>query len=185
MDRHGTRNVRTHSLRTLIPIAVLLALAGCASKTASRMGDAAMSPLGDLNIVRAKIPEVLQEAQRHPYQLPPGRNCTAIFEEIAKLDAVLGADLDAPAPENSPTMTDRGSEVVADQAVNAVQRTAEGLVPFRSWVRKLTGAERHAKQVAAANNAGSVRRAFLKGVALSRHCPVQAPAHKQVLAGSR
>jgi hypothetical protein len=147
------------------------------------MGDAAMSPLGDLNIVRTKIPEVLQEAQRHPYQLPPGRNCAVIAAEIASLDEVLGADLDAPAPENSPTLTDRGSDVVADQAVNAVQRTAEGLVPFRSWVRKLTGAERHARQVAAATNAGSVRRAFLKGVAVSRHCPAQAPTRTAALAG--
>ena len=39
---------------------------------------------------------------------------------------------------------------VADQAVGAVQRTAQDLIPFRGWVRKLSGAERYSKKVAAA-----------------------------------
>jgi hypothetical protein len=51
-----------------------------------------------------------------------------------------------------------------------VQRTAEGLIPFRSWVRKLSGAEKHAKQVSACVAAGTARRAFLKGLATSQHC---------------
>jgi hypothetical protein len=45
------------------------------------------------------------------------------------------------------------------------------VVPYRGWVRKLTGAERYSKEVAAAIAAGTVRRAFLKGVVVTRGCP--------------
>jgi hypothetical protein len=146
------------------------------------MGSAAMAPLGDLNIIRTDIPAVLAEAQRHPYQAPPDSSCAAIAAEIAELDAVLGADLDAQAPKASPSLLDRGSEVVEDQAVGAVQRTAEGLVPFRGWVRKLSGAERYARHVSDSRTAGSVRRAFLKGIAVSEHCPGQAATQTAALA---
>ena len=44
-----------------------------------------------------------------------------------------------------------------------MRRTVEGFVPFRSWLRKLSGAEKHSKQVAAAITAGAIRRAYLKG----------------------
>ena len=139
------------------------------------MGSAAITPLGDLNIIRTDIPPVLAEAKGHPYQAPPDRSCAAIGAEIAELDVVLGADLDAKAPPRSDSLLDRGSELAEDQAVGAVQRTAEGLVPFRSWVRKLSGAERQARRVSDARTAGSVRRAFLKGISVSEHCPAQTP----------
>lgn len=134
------------------------------------MGNAATTPLSDLNIVRADIPEILVDAQKHPYLAPADSNCETLVVEIHKLDEVLGADLDTPASDNKPSLLDRGSEVAEDQAVGAVQRTAEGLIPFRGWVRKLSGAERYSKRVAASITAGSVRRAFLKGLAASRDC---------------
>ena len=59
----------------------------------------------------------------------------------------------------------------ADAAGNALQRTAEGVVPFRGWVRKLSGAERYSRQVAAAIAAGTVRRAFFKGLGQAQGCP--------------
>jgi hypothetical protein len=43
-------------------------------------------------------------------------------------------------------------------------------VPFRGWVRKLSGAERYSRQVAAAIAAGAARRAFLKGLAQGKGC---------------
>ena len=61
-------------------------------------------------------------------------------------------------------------EAGSGAAVGALQRTAEGVIPFRGWIRKLSGAERHSRQVAAAITAGGVRRAFLKGVRASRSC---------------
>jgi hypothetical protein len=168
--------VRTHPLRTLASIAILLALSACASRTASRMGSAATAPLSDLNIIRADIPDILIAAQQHPYLVPVDGNCGEITGEIHKLDEVLGADLDTPASDDTPSLLDRSGDFVEDQAVGAVQRTAEGLIPFRGWVRKLSGAERYSKKVSASITAGSVRRAFLKGVA-SQHCAPQAPLH--------
>jgi hypothetical protein len=138
------------------------------------MGSAAATPLGDLNIVRADIPPILVDAQHHPYLAPDGNDCDALAAEVRKLDEVLGADLDAPVSDNKPSLLDRGSEVAEDQAVGALQRTAEGLIPFRGWVRKLSGAERYSKRVSASITAGSVRRAFLKGIASSHNCSLQA-----------
>jgi hypothetical protein len=149
------------------------------------MGNAAISPLGDLNIIRTRIPDVLDEAKQHPYQPPPDHSCAAIGAEIARLDAALGADLDAQAPAPPASWLDRGSDLAEDQAVGAVQRTAEGLVPFRGWVRKLSGAERYARRVSDARTAGSVRRAFLKGIAVSEHCPGQAPTQTASLAAGQ
>jgi hypothetical protein len=48
------------------------------------------------------------------------------------------------------------------------------VVPFRSWVRKLSGAERYSRDVSAAIAAGIVRRSYLKGVGQVRGC--EAPA---------
>lgn len=147
------------------------------------MGNAAMSPLGDLNIVRTDIPAVLTEAEHQPYQLPADRSCFALGAEIAKLDLALGADFDAQVPKSSasPSLLDRGSDFAEDQAVGAVKRTAEGLVPFRGWVRKLSGAERYDRQVSQAKTAGSVRRAFLKGIAVSEHCTEQPQMHASLI----
>lgn len=159
---------------TFTAMAVLLALGACASKTASktqsRVTDAATTPLSDLNLMRAEIPPVLVAAQQHPYQLPPDSSCENVTLEIHKLDEVLGADLDTPTSADSPSLIERGSDAAENTAVGMVQRTAEGLIPFRSWVRKLSGAERYSKRAAAAIAAGSIRRAFLKGVGASHGC---------------
>lgn len=160
----------------LIAIAVLLALGACASKAPSRMTEAATTPLSDLNIVRANIPTVLAEAQKHPYQAPEDQSCSAVSLEIHKLDEVLGADLDTPASADAPSLVERGTEAAENTAVGAVQRTAEGLIPFRSWIRKLSGAERYSKRVSAAIAAGSIRRAFLKGIGASHGCSLGAMA---------
>jgi hypothetical protein len=41
-------------------------------------------------------------------------------------------------------------------------------------VRKLTGAERYSKEVAAAIAAGTIRRTFLEGLGQAADCPVPA-----------
>ena len=164
---------------TLSVIPLLLALCACASKTTTRVADAATTPLSDLNIVRADIPEVLARAQKQPYRLPDDAACAGLVLEIQQLNDVLGADLDAPPDTNEPSLLERGTDAAENAAVGMVRKTAEGLVPFRGWVRKLSGAERYSRRVSAAITAGSIRRAFLKGVAASRECgwkPTQAAA---------
>lgn len=159
-----------------LAVAAVFLVAGCATNAQQGISSAATTPLSDLNIVRADVPEVLEQAQKEPYALPVGRSCTTIAAQVMALDEVLGADLDTPPSESNPGLIERGNNFVTKQAIGALQRTAEGVVPFRSWVRKLSGAEKYSKHVAAAIAAGTVRRAFLKGVGASQGCPSAASA---------
>lgn len=153
-----------------LPASLVFILTACATKTQSGITTAATTPLSDINMVKVEIPPVLQQAKSQPYLVPDNHSCDMIRTEITQLDAALGPDLDAPGQPNAETWFDRGATLVSNSAVGALQRTAEGLVPFRSWVRKLSGAERHSKKVAASITAGLIRRGFLKGVAASTAC---------------
>ena len=67
-----------------------------------------------------------------------------IAAEIKPLDDALGADLDIPPTKTNPGLLHRGGNLAGETAVDALRATAEGIIPYRSWVRKLTGAEQHA-----------------------------------------
>lgn len=166
------------------PLCLLCAvlLAACASTSgapesssaATQVGQAATTPLSDLNLVRADIPAALATALKGPYVAPADRSCSALSAEVQALDAALGADLDTPVTASNPSLVERGAGAAGNAAVGALRGAAEGVVPFRGWIRKLTGAEKYSKEVAAAIAAGSIRRAFLKGLGQSAGC--QAPA---------
>jgi hypothetical protein len=165
--------------RLSLPLLALL-LGACASQPAPAPTDSAagnavasavVSPLNDLNLVHAAIPPVLQAAQKQPYQVPEDSSCPALSAQITALTEVLGADLDAPPTPGNPGLLERGGNVVGDAAGGALKSAAENLVPFRGWVRKLSGAERYSREVASAIAAGGARRAFLKGLAVGRACP--------------
>jgi hypothetical protein len=150
-----------------------LLLSACATPDQGRVVNAASSPLADLNIVHAEIPPVLLEAKQAPYAPAADSGCEALAAQVRALDVALGADLDAPAGAE-PGLLERGSTVAGDEAVGALRGAAEGLIPYRSWVRRLTGAERYSRMVAAAIAAGGVRRAYLKGLGESRGCAAPA-----------
>ena len=150
----------------LLAVSMVVTVSGCASSDQQKAAATAATPLSDLNLVNAPIPDVLAAAQGAPYRLPDDLSCAALKADIAALDAVLGADLDTPPTDNNPSLIERGGGLVA----SAAQRSVEGAIPFRGWVRKLSGAERYSKQVAAAIAAGTVRRAFLKGIAQAQRC---------------
>ncbi|MBV1774240.1 hypothetical protein KSF73_00780 [Burkholderiaceae bacterium DAT-1] len=150
-------------------------LAGCASTSSKRLGNAATTPLSDINLVRDDIPLVLASARQQPYALTDELACDALVADVKALDDVLGPDLDAPENPDKPGLVERGGEEAENAAIGAVQRTAEGLIPFRSWLRKLSGAEKHSREVSASIAAGTARRAFLKGVARGKGCPVASP----------
>lgn len=149
-------------------------LGACASNTASRIGTAATTPLSDLNIARTNIPAVLARARQQPYLIPAQHNCVAIGLEIKELDVALGPDLDTPVSVKRDSLMEKASAAAQDHAVGALQRTAQDLLPFRGWVRKLSGAERHSREVTACIAAGTARRAFLKGMAVAQSCTVPA-----------
>jgi len=147
-----------------------------------KFGDALVAPLADLNLIRDPIPAILQAAQKAPYALPADRTCAAIGAEIEALDAVLGTDLDVPDSAANASLAERGSQAATDAVIGAVRSTTEGVIPFRGWVRKLTGAERYAREVSAAIAAGTIRRAYLKGIGDAAGCPAPASPWKVPLA---
>jgi hypothetical protein len=162
-----------------------LILAACAARAPApepvthpgvktQIANAAASPLTDLNLVRADIPPVLSAAQKNPYLLPADASCAGLAMQVVAIDTVLGTDLDKAPTDANPGLIPRGQEAATHSAVGALRGAAEGLIPYRSWVRKLSGAERYSREVSAAIAAGTVRRAFLKGLGQAGGC--QAPA---------
>ena len=155
--------------RTLVALCVLC-LVACSTPQTKRVTNVAETPLNDLNVAPEPIPEPLIQARRHPYREPDVPGCAGLAAEISELDELLGPDFDAPRDKASRDMLERGSDFAGDAAMSAFKGAAEGVLPFRSWVRKLSGAERYSKSVAAALAAGGVRRAFLKGMRTAMAC---------------
>ena len=147
------------------------------NRVGTEIAQAATSPLSDLNLVNAPIPALLIEAQRAPYAEPADGTCAGIEAQVIALDAVLGADLDTPQTPVNRSLIDRGAVVATQAATQQVRGAAESVVPFRGWVRYLSGAERYSREVVAAIAAGTVRRSYLKGMGAVRGCrPPAAPA---------
>jgi hypothetical protein len=139
---------------------------------------AARAPLRDLNVLRTKIPDVLLQALADPYARPPSTRCPVLVGLIKPLNAALGADLDSPSVDED-DLLDKGR----GSALAAVADVTVDVIPFRGWVRKLSGAERHDQLVQAAITAGAVRRGYLKGLGEARGCnPPATPSHE--LAGT-
>ncbi len=134
---------------------------------------AAEAPLRDLNVMRTQIPEVLLLAAADPYRRPKNAKCATLVAEILPLDEALGSDLDAPS-EDQASLKDKGR----GRALGMVAGAASDIIPFRSLVRKASGAEQHDRAVQDAITAGLVRRAYLKGLGESKGCqPPATPSH--------
>ena len=154
--------------------ACIVATSGCAATTYSqRVGDRRMSgafeqPFADSGWTRENPPQVLIHAAEAPYALPGDAACAAILDEVAALDQVLGPDLDA---EDHPG--EEFGENARSFVIGAVADAIGGVVglPYRSIVRRVSGANRRERTLREAIFAGMVRRAFLKGVARTACAP--------------
>lgn len=132
------------------------------------------APLRDFNVLRTKIPGILLEAMADPYSRPPPNfTCGQLNSLVGPLDVALGPDLDTPEKKDE-NLRQKGRGAT----LGAVAGATSGVIPFHSWVRKLTGAERHDDFVQDAIKAGSVRRAYLKGLGEANGCaPPSTPSH--------
>jgi hypothetical protein len=136
----------------------------------------ATQPLSDLNLMKTAIPPVLTRASLGGAYAPPSDpTCAALQAELLALDAALGPDIDAGGtPGAEPGYVEQAVGYVGQKALGTVTSTVntvvDGVIPFRSWVRKLSGAERHSKAVTAAIAAGTMRRPYLKGWARAQGC---------------
>jgi len=128
------------------------------------VGQAATAPLDDLNLRRQEVPEILIAARRAPYATDGLQRCSAVIAQIDALDEALGPDVDQPAPAVGT------GDQAANAALDMVRDTATDFIPLRSWVRRLSGAAAHDREVQAAIRAGLVRRGFIKGIAHQRRC---------------
>jgi hypothetical protein len=138
----------------------------------------AKAPLRDFNVLRTKIPEVLLQALADPYERPSSTRCATLVAQLTPLNEALGADLDVPSVDED-DLLDKGKS----GALGLMAGAASDVIPFRGWVRKLTGAERHDHLVQASIVAGAVRRGYLKGLGEAKGCnPPATPSH--VLAGT-
>jgi hypothetical protein len=168
-------NIQTtveNTMKITLAVLLLTSLAGCASTASQqeKVGAIVATPFNDLNITDTTIPPVLAAARAAPYAVPTVEDCSATWDQVLALDIVLGPDLDVPAMVGDTGKLAWAASTAEDAATGALKRTVEGAIPFRGWVRKLSGAERAAKNNAQAIAAGTARRAFLKGVAVARGC---------------
>jgi hypothetical protein len=65
-------------MRYLLTLGALCALTACSTTDESKATAAVATPLTDLNLVNAPIPEVLAKAQQGPYALPPNQIPTGV-----------------------------------------------------------------------------------------------------------
>lgn len=154
--------------------------------------EAATGPLQDLNLRRQEIPEILVKAASNPYASIKKSSCDEVKTELAELDKLLGPDMEAknitlvsgsngladnlekmsdieiPDTDTITTsLVDSASNFAHDSIINAIH-VRTNIMPFRSIIRKISGAHSHAKKLANAYQAGKLRRAYLKGVAEMR-----------------
>ena len=127
-----------------------------------------------LGLTGSSIPDVLVRAKADPYALPSPAGCATIAAELTALDEVLGPDADQPQVKK----TDNGSA-----AVGGVVRS---FIPYRGVVRFLTGADKKDKALVDAAMAGSTRRGYLRGLAITQNChgPSDIDANAQAIPAS-
>ena len=168
-------------MRRLVVLASGLSLAACSSvgggvgdtlrMTSNGVGDAVTAPFKDFNLIRPTIPVALKAAAADPYRRPDRTDCAALAHEIAQLDLALGPDLDVPRGADRTGLRTRGAVAISDAALSAVRDVTTGWIPFRSVVRRISGAADRQDDVEDAVHAGGVRRAYLKGLGLQQNCP--------------
>jgi len=157
--------------RIAAAVVLSLAVASCSTgRTAdTRRGvtDAAYTPLRDVNLMRPEIPLLLRNLQ-YPYSTATLTDCAAIVREIGQLDAVLGPESYQPGPNRN--IWDRSGDFLEEQTINAAEGTASDLIPFRSWVRRISGASAAEREALRAVANGQQRRTFLRGYGASLGC---------------
>jgi|LGVF01.2.fsa_nt_gb hypothetical protein len=166
---HGFNLYRLMS-RTVLLMSVAVVLTACTTQKQKDVTDVVATPLSDLNLIQKKIPSVLLGARKTPYALPSDTGCAALDESIHTLDEALGPDIDAVDSHSNLNLVKRGSNAAEKSMVSALDNTVKGFIPFRRWIRELSGAERHSTLVASSITAGRFRRAFIKGLRASKEC---------------
>jgi len=135
------------------------------------VNDAVKAPLRDLNLTNDDVPPVLIRAYAKPYDTRGLESCQVILDQVSALDLALGPDIDIPRGATAQEdMFSKGRGMAGDAALDAVRSATTGVIPVRSWVRRLSGANRAEQEAKAIILAGSIRRGFLKAMGVQQHC---------------
>ena len=141
-----------------------------------RATDVMLSPLSDVNMRKKPLPPVLVAALADPYDLKGLKSCAGFTTAINGLDAALGDDIDVAYDKTDQERMGNGAGVIAKSLIGS-------FIPFRGVLREVSGANAQQRAWDRALYAGSVRRAFLKGMGQSKGCAYPAaPASPQVVA---
>ena len=141
-----------------------------------RATDVMLSPLSDVNVRKKPLPPVLVAALADPYDLKGLKSCAGFTTAINGLDAALGDDIDVAYDKTDQERMGNGAGVIAKSLIGS-------FIPFRGVLREVSGANAQQRAWDRALYAGSVRRAFLKGMGQSKGCAYPAaPASPQVVA---
>ncbi len=139
---------------------------------------AAEAPLHEMNLVGQKIPPILLAALADPYASPGPLTCDTLADAVDNLTVALGPDFDNLPPSERKKLTESGG--LGLQLANSA---AGNLLPFHGYIGYLTGSSKHDQLILRALNAGSARRAYLKGLGEAQRCAEPAtPRHLAVAA---
>ena len=145
---------------------------------AKSLTTAAEAPLHEMNLVGQKIPPVLLAALADPYASPSPLTCDTLADAVDTLTVALGPDFDNLPPAERKKLTESGG--LGLQLANSA---AGSLLPFHGYIGYLTGATKRDQLIMRALNAGSARRAYLKGLGEAQRCAEPAtPRHLAVAA---
>ena len=164
--------ISTKALRfaTILPCTLAVASPLLAQTAVSEekvtAGDVVTKPLSDFNIKKDEIPNILVSARQDPYSMTGLKKCPAIATEVSKLDAVLGDDIDVARDDGNSTI----------KMGNIAKSLVGSLIPFGGVIREISGANAQQRKWQEAIYAGSVRRAYLKGMGEQRGCKYPARA---------
>lgn len=166
----GARRLAAHICSVLVVVSLLACVGACTTTVSpaetskeGKVVGVVRKPFQDLGIVRTDAPQVLKQAALDLYRAPGDGGCAAIMEDVARLDAVLGPDVDEQVDAGDP------EALYADTLTAGVVGSLLDL-PFRGIVRWVSGADAREKALAKAVLAGMLRRAFLKGFAQASGC---------------
>jgi hypothetical protein len=168
----GKRTVAALVAILTLGVAAASCSSGRTADTRRGVSGAAAIPLRDVGLIRPEIPLLLRNLQ-YPYSTATLIDCTAVAREIGALDGVLGPESYQPGPNRN--AWDRSGDFVEEQTIEAAENTAEDLIPFRSWVRRISGASRAEREALRAVANGQQRRTFLRGYGASLGCTNMIP----------
>lgn len=121
--------------------------------------------------MKEQIPPLLL-AIDYPYKIEGPVYCDKLAAEVTALDEVLGMGLDLYEEDDS--RNERAAQAATNAAQTALEDAATGWIPYRSMLRRMTGATKHERSIRKAYEKGRIRRAFLKGIGGAFQCPYPA-----------